>query len=68
MMIIVNRTLLSLGFLNTNNPNAVYKQLTKKVCLEYISGADQIKQYAVFCRALPLVTEVAFPNNAKKAF
>lgn len=29
--------------LNTSNLNAAYKQLTKKVFLEYTSGADQIK-------------------------
>lgn len=32
------------------------------MCLEDTSGADQIKQYAMLCWALPLVTEAAITN------
>lgn len=48
-------------------PNAVYKQLTKKVCLECTSGADQIKQYAVFCRASSFVTEAAILKQCQES-
>lgn len=67
MIIIRNKTLFSLGSLNTSNPNAFYKQLTKKVCLEYTSWADEIKQCAVFCRALLFVTEAAIPKQCQES-
>lgn len=66
MIIIGKKTLFSLGSLNMSNPNAVYKQLTKKVCLECTSGADQIKQYAVFCKASSFVTEAAILKQCQE--
>lgn len=42
-------------------------QFTKKVCLKYTSGANQIKHYVVFYRSVPFVTEAAIPNRCQES-